>query len=156
MARIRPVFPDMPTQGLFRVIRQPIYVAFALTLWTVPVWTPDQLVLAVSYTAYCLLAPRCKERRFEALYGARFKEYCDAVPYAAPKLKKGRRADSREVYKNPGSSSLGFQFIRNIRSGLDAAFAWRARQARSDAAPNACDSHAGRQAASSNGRVARS
>jgi hypothetical protein len=54
MARIRPVFPDMPTQGLFRLIRQPIYVAFALTLWTAPVWTPDQLVLAVSYTAYCL------------------------------------------------------------------------------------------------------
>lgn len=92
MARIRPVFPDMPTQGLFRLIRQPIYVAFALTLWTVPVWTPDQLVLAVSYTAYCLLAPRRKERRFEALYGARFKQYRDLVPYAAPKLKGGRRA----------------------------------------------------------------
>jgi len=75
MARIRPVFPDMPTQGLFRLIRQPIYVAFALTLWTVPVWTPDQFVLAVSFTAYCLLAPRLKERRFAARYGARFDRY---------------------------------------------------------------------------------
>ena len=64
LARIRPVFPDMQTQGLFRLIRQPIYVAFALTLWTVPVWTPDQLALAISFTAYCLLAPRLKERRF--------------------------------------------------------------------------------------------
>jgi len=27
LVRIRPVFPDMPTDGLFRVIRQPIYVA---------------------------------------------------------------------------------------------------------------------------------
>jgi hypothetical protein len=26
----------MPSLGLFRIIRQPIYVAFALTLWTVP------------------------------------------------------------------------------------------------------------------------
>jgi methanethiol S-methyltransferase len=34
LARIRPVFPDMPTEGLFRLIRQPIYVAFVLTLWT--------------------------------------------------------------------------------------------------------------------------
>ena len=51
LARIRPVFPDMPTQGLFRLIRQPIYVAFAMTLWTVPVWTPDQLMLAVCFTA---------------------------------------------------------------------------------------------------------
>jgi steroid 5-alpha reductase family enzyme len=86
MARIRPVFPDMPTQGLFRLIRQPIYVAFALTLWTVPVWTPDQLSLAVSYTAYCLLAPRLKERRFAARYGDRFQRYRATVPYAVPSL----------------------------------------------------------------------
>jgi methanethiol S-methyltransferase len=86
LARIRPVFPDMPTQGLFRLIRQPIYVAFALTLWTVPVWTPDQLVLAVTFTAYCLLAPRFKERRFAARYGARFARYRAATPYALPRL----------------------------------------------------------------------
>ena len=86
MARIRPVFPDMPTQGLFRLIRQPIYVAFALTLWTVPVWTPDQLVLAVSCTAYCLLAPRLKERRFAARYGDRFDRYRAEVPFMLPRL----------------------------------------------------------------------
>ncbi|NBB97782.1 MAG: isoprenylcysteine carboxylmethyltransferase family protein [Alphaproteobacteria bacterium] len=86
MARIKPRFPDMPTRGLFRLIRQPIYLAFALTLWTVPVWTPDQVVLATSYTAYCLLAPRLKERRFAARYGDRFARYRAAVPYAVPKL----------------------------------------------------------------------
>ena len=88
LARIRPAFPDMPTQGLFRLIRQPIYVAFALTLWTVPVWTPDQLALAVSFTAYCLLAPRLKERRFAARYGDRFTQYQADVPYMLPRLPK--------------------------------------------------------------------
>ena len=88
LARIRPIFPDMPTQGLFRLIRQPIYVAFALTLWTVPVWTPDQLALAVSFTTYCLLAPRLKERRFAARYGARFNRYRAEVPYLLPCLPK--------------------------------------------------------------------
>ena len=88
LARIRPIFPDMPTQGLFRLIRQPIYVAFALTLWTVPVWTPDQLALAVSFTTYCLLAPRLKERRFAARYGARFNRYRAEVPYLLPRLPK--------------------------------------------------------------------
>ena len=88
---IRPVFPDMPTSGLFRVIRQPIYVAFALTLWTVPVWTPDQLALALGYTAYCLAAPRLKERRFATLYGERFAAYRARVPYALPRLGRGRR-----------------------------------------------------------------
>jgi len=86
LARIRPVFPDMPTQGLFRLIRQPIYVAFALTLWTPPVWTPDQLVLAISFTAYCLLAPRLKEHRFATRYGARFDRYRATIPYALPHM----------------------------------------------------------------------
>ena len=86
MARIRPVFPDMPTKGLFRLIRQPIYVAFALTLWTVPIWTPDQLALAICFTTYCLLAPRRKERRFAQRYGDRFARYRADVPYALPRL----------------------------------------------------------------------
>ncbi len=76
----------MPTVGLFRIIRQPIYVAFAITLWTVPVWTPDQLALAICYTTYCLLAPRLKERRFAARYGEMFERYRANVPYAVLRL----------------------------------------------------------------------
>jgi len=91
LARIRPRFPDMPSLGLFRVIRQPIYVAFALTLWMVPVWTPDQLFLALSLTAYCLLAPRLKERRFAKRYGERFERYRATVPYALPDVRYSRR-----------------------------------------------------------------
>ncbi len=90
MQGIKPRYPDMPTLGLFRIIRQPIYVAFALTLWTVPVWTPDQLTLALTLTAYCLLAPRLKEQRFERLYGARFDDYRRRVPYAVPRLRLTR------------------------------------------------------------------
>ncbi|MBT6191333.1 MAG: hypothetical protein HOI22_13880 [Tateyamaria sp.] len=85
---IKPVFPEMPTKGLFSVIRQPIYVSFALTTWTVPVWTPDQLCLAIALTAYCLLAPRLKERRFTKRYGADFATYKRDVPYAIPRLSR--------------------------------------------------------------------
>ena len=86
----KPIFPDMPTEGLFRIVRQPIYVSFALTLWTVPVWTPDQLVVAVLFTAYCLLAPKLKEARFKKLYGMRFVAYQNRVPYAVPFLKRSK------------------------------------------------------------------
>jgi methanethiol S-methyltransferase len=86
LQNIRPVFPDMPTSGLFRLIRHPIYVGFTLTLWTVPVWTPDQLAVAVSFTAYCLIAPLLKERRFANLYGERFAAYRARVPYAMPRF----------------------------------------------------------------------
>jgi len=83
-------FPDMPQGGFFRLIRQPIYVAFALTLWTVPVWTPDQLAVALCFTAYCLMAPRRKEARFAMIYRERFCAYQARVPYMIPFL---RRAD---------------------------------------------------------------
>lgn len=86
MGRIRPIFPKMPIHGMFRLIRQPIYAAFALTLWLVPVWTPDQLVLALSYTAYCFFAPILKERRFALRYGKYFQRYRALVPYFLPRL----------------------------------------------------------------------
>lgn len=102
LARIRPVFPDMPTRGLFRWIRQPIYVAFALTLWTVPVWTPDQLAVAIAFTLYCLLAPRLKEKRFAARYRERFLRYREQVPYALPRLGRAKHAADAAKQKPHG------------------------------------------------------
>ncbi len=74
----------MPVTGLFRLTRQPIYVSFALTLWTVPTWTPDQLVVAITFTAYCLIAPQFKEARYRRLYGRTFDDYAASVPYWFP------------------------------------------------------------------------
>jgi protein-S-isoprenylcysteine O-methyltransferase Ste14 len=81
---VKPVFPPMPERGLFRIVRQPIYAAFALTLWTAPTWTPDQLFLAVAWTGYCLLAPLHKERRFDRMFGARWRAYRARTPYWLP------------------------------------------------------------------------
>ena len=86
LQRVKPVFPDMPTEGLFKVIRQPIYLAFALTTWTVPIWTPDQLCLAIVLTTYCLSAPLFKEKRFSLRFGARFESYQASVPYMVPRI----------------------------------------------------------------------
>ncbi len=80
----RPAYPPMPTRGLFRVCRQPIYVSFAITLWTVPVWTPDQLVLAIVLSAYCLAGPLLKEARFTRLFGREFEAYRARHPYWLP------------------------------------------------------------------------
>ncbi|UMA65877.1 isoprenylcysteine carboxylmethyltransferase family protein [Roseivivax marinus] len=80
-----PAWPDMPTRGLFTLIRQPIYVGFTLVLWTVPTWTPDQLAVAAVLTAYCLIAPaRLKEPRYLRRFGAQYARYRDAVPYMIP------------------------------------------------------------------------
>ncbi len=79
-----PKFPDLPTRGLYRLIRQPIYASFALTLWTMPTYTPDQLALAVFWTTYCVAAPLHKERRFTKIYGDRFAAFQARTPYFIP------------------------------------------------------------------------
>jgi methanethiol S-methyltransferase len=61
------VYPPMPMTGLFRLTRQLIYVVVALTL-----------------TAYCLVAPRFKEARFRRVYGAVVDAYAAGVPYWLP------------------------------------------------------------------------
>jgi ubiquinone biosynthesis O-methyltransferase len=80
----RPIFPPMPTGGLFRICRQPIYMAFTITLWTVPTWTPDQFALAVVLTSYCLTGPLLKEARFLRLFGREFEDYRTRHPYWLP------------------------------------------------------------------------
>lgn len=79
-----PNFPPMPETGLFRVVRQPIYVSFALTTWCVPTWTPDQLMVAITLTTYCLLGPLLKERRFDRMFGAQWRAYRARHPYWVP------------------------------------------------------------------------
>ena len=80
----RPAYPGMPTQGLFTLCRQPIYLAFACTLWTVPVWTPDQLLIATVLTAYCVIGPLFKEARSASLFGEAFADYRKIHPYLIP------------------------------------------------------------------------
>jgi protein-S-isoprenylcysteine O-methyltransferase Ste14 len=83
----KPLYPPMPSTGLFRLCRQPIYLSFALTLWTVPVWTPDQLFLAVPLTWYCLVGPLLKEDRFRKIYRGQFEDYQHRVPYWLPRAR---------------------------------------------------------------------
>jgi len=80
----RPLYRPFTRAGLFRYSRQPIYLAFTLILWTAPVWTPDHLALAVLWTAYCVLAPALKEKRYLRWYGAAYARYQARVPYWFP------------------------------------------------------------------------
>jgi hypothetical protein len=54
------------------------------------------LVLALSYTAYCLLAPMLKERRFAIRYGERFQQYRAHIPYFLPRVSPKKRDHKAE------------------------------------------------------------
>lgn len=93
---VPPRFGPMPRRGLFAHVRQPVYVAFALTPWTTPTWTPDQLAVGLTFLAYCVLGPLLKEERSVARYGEAFRTYQREVPYWVPRLRrnpKGRTMD---------------------------------------------------------------
>lgn len=98
----RPQFGSFPTHGLFKSCRQPVYLGFALTLWTGPVWTPDRLVLAVLWTAYCVVGPLFKERRCTVWYGDAFRSYQARVPYLIPRLRQ--RPGTQEAETLPKAS----------------------------------------------------
>ena len=94
---IKPQYPPMPTQGTFKRIRHPIYLAFALTTWTVPTWTPDQLLVATVLTLYCALGPLAKERRFQRRYGLAWTRYRSQTPFWVPRLSLAKRAEPRQL-----------------------------------------------------------
>ena len=80
-------FPDMPTRGLFKIIRHPIYLSFAIILWISPYLTLDKVVIGFFYVLYCYFAPRLKEKRFLRIYGERFRNYQSTTPYFIPRIK---------------------------------------------------------------------
>ncbi len=74
--------------GLFAACRQPIYLGFALVLWTAPVWSLDWLLLTAPWTVYGVVGPRWKEQRWERLFGERFRAYRATVPYLLPRFRR--------------------------------------------------------------------
>jgi 2-polyprenyl-6-methoxyphenol hydroxylase-like FAD-dependent oxidoreductase/protein-S-isoprenylcysteine O-methyltransferase Ste14 len=82
----KPDYRPFSTSGTYRHIRQPIYLAFALSLWAAAVWTPDQLSLAVLWTGYCVVGAAIKERRFSLYFGDAFRAYREKVPFFLPRL----------------------------------------------------------------------
>ncbi len=122
--RRAPVFPPMPTTGLFRFVRQPIYVAFTLTVWTVPTWTPDQLAVAIVLTGYCLIGPLMKEARFRQRFGAAFVAYTRQVPYWLPRLRGGAARNDLSIY-GPSTDWWGddARWLRALRGMVPARLA---------------------------------
>ena len=115
----------MPTTGLFRIVRQPIYVAFALTLWTVPTWTPDQLAVALVLTTYCLVGPLLKERRFKRRFGQIFVAYANCVPYWLPWPRPPIRRNDLSIYDVSADWWGGeTRWLRTLQNLVPARFAF--------------------------------
>ena len=76
-----PRYGSFPQHGLYKVCRHPVYFAMVLVALTGPVWTADHLVVACVFSAYCIVGPWMKDRRYRARFGDEFERYQQSVPF---------------------------------------------------------------------------
>jgi protein-S-isoprenylcysteine O-methyltransferase Ste14 len=81
------------TPMLYRRVRHPLYIGWALAFWATPTMTAGHLLFAGVLTAYMALAAIVEERDLVAHYGRQYETYRQRVPMFVPSL-TARPADT--------------------------------------------------------------
>jgi protein-S-isoprenylcysteine O-methyltransferase Ste14 len=79
------------TDGVYRLVRHPLYFFSLLFLWFVPVMTVGFLLFNGVATAYFAIGSLVEERKLEGVFGEAYRGYRGRVPWLLPLPKGGRR-----------------------------------------------------------------
>jgi protein-S-isoprenylcysteine O-methyltransferase Ste14 len=71
--------PELDDSGLYGLVRHPIYLAWYVLVWSVPVMTTTRLVFALTSCAYLALAVPFEERDLRRLFGPAYDTYMKRV-----------------------------------------------------------------------------
>jgi protein-S-isoprenylcysteine O-methyltransferase Ste14 len=74
------------TPALYRAMRHPLYVGWALAFWATPTLSAGHLLFASVLTVYMALAVRIEERDLVRHFGRLYEEYRERVPMFVPRL----------------------------------------------------------------------
>ena len=74
--------------GLYRLVRHPLYTAGLLFLWLSPQVTVNSFTLYVGATIYILIGATFEERKLLREFGAVYAEYKSKTPMLIPRFKK--------------------------------------------------------------------
>lgn len=77
---------------LYKRIRHPLYLGWALAFWAIPTMTVSHLLFAASMTGYMIAAAFIEERDLLRHFGRQYAEYRRQVPMFVPKLIGSRKA----------------------------------------------------------------
>lgn len=80
------VSPEFRIPGLYRWVRHPLYVGWALAFWATPTMTLGHLLFASSLTAYMVLASKIEERDLVRFFGRQYEDYQRQVGAFVPRL----------------------------------------------------------------------
>jgi protein-S-isoprenylcysteine O-methyltransferase Ste14 len=73
-------------RALYRHMRHPLYVGWALSFWATPTMSVDHLLFASAMTAYMALAVRIEERDLLRHFGGVYDAYRQRVPMFVPRI----------------------------------------------------------------------
>jgi protein-S-isoprenylcysteine O-methyltransferase Ste14 len=76
------------TNGLYRLVRHPLYTAGLLFLWLSPQVTVNSFTLYVGATIYILIGAYFEERKLSREFGAAYVEYKAKTPMLIPRFNK--------------------------------------------------------------------
>ena len=87
--------PDEPLQqeGIYRLVRHPLYLFGLLMLWPIPVMTLNLLVASLGATLYVIIGSLIEERRLLNAYGEKYRQYRQRVPWLIPFPSEKHRAE---------------------------------------------------------------
>jgi protein-S-isoprenylcysteine O-methyltransferase Ste14 len=73
---------------LYRYVRHPLYIGWALAFWAIPTMTVGHFLFAAAMTGYMALATLFEERDLLMYFGRRYAEYRRNVPRFVPRLRR--------------------------------------------------------------------
>jgi methanethiol S-methyltransferase len=72
--------------GLYKWVRHPLYIGWALAFWATPTMTLGHLLFASSLSVYMVLASRFEERDLVGIFGSRYEDYQRQVGAFVPRV----------------------------------------------------------------------
>lgn len=78
------------TPGLYKHMRHPLYVSWAIIFWAAPAMSVGRLIFAVVTTAYMLVAVLLEERDLVKHFGDAYRRYQESTPKYFPRLRRKR------------------------------------------------------------------
>jgi protein-S-isoprenylcysteine O-methyltransferase Ste14 len=85
------------TPGLYKRVRHPLYVAWAIIFWATPEMSVGHLLFAVVTTSYMVLAVFVEERDLVDHFGDAYRRYQETTPKYFPRFGGGRMmSDTRK------------------------------------------------------------